>query len=100
MSQVDISMRDQVWLRLECGPGVLFGFCYVPPIDSPYFDCTLLSNIHTKVKMRRYGVSCMIVGDLNARFGHSFCELPVCLEQSQCSYRSIPDPLRTPNENA
>ncbi|XP_071548805.1 uncharacterized protein [Panulirus ornatus] len=42
----------------------------------------------------------MIFGDLNARFGHSVYELPVSLEQSQCSYPSIPDPLPTPNENA
>ncbi len=62
-----------MWLRLERDPGVLFGFCYVPPIDSPYFDYALLSNIHTKVKMRGFGVSCMILGDLNARFGHSVC---------------------------
>lgn len=28
------------------------------------------------------------------------CELPVNLGRLQCSYPSVPDPLRTPNENA
>lgn len=32
---VDNSMPDQVWVHLSCMVGVVFGFCYVPPCDSP-----------------------------------------------------------------
>lgn len=98
--EVDTSMRDQVWLKMQCIPGVLFGFCYVPPSDSPYFYFSLFSNIQNKVKSRKYGNSCVIVGDLNARFGEAVSELPVALGVEQCSYPDVPDQIRAPNDNA
>ena len=100
VSEVDTSMRDQVWLKMQCTPGVLFGFCYVPPSDSPYFDFSLFSNIQNKVKSRKYGNSCVILGDLNARFGEAVSELPVALGLEQCSYPDVPDQIRAPNDNA
>ncbi|MPC18189.1 hypothetical protein E2C01_011066 [Portunus trituberculatus] len=33
---VDTSATDQVWLRFSCLPGMLLGFVYVTPSDSPY----------------------------------------------------------------
>ena len=38
VSSVDVSTDDQVWLVLKCMPSTLFGFCYIPPSDSPYFS--------------------------------------------------------------
>ena len=35
---MDVSFVDQVWFKLSCIPGVLFGACYIPPSDSDYFD--------------------------------------------------------------
>ena len=48
MFDVDISIADQVWFRLKCVPGVLFGSCYVPPSDSLYFDYAQISSIQEK----------------------------------------------------
>ena len=28
----DLSITDQVWFKLKCVPGILFGACYVPPL--------------------------------------------------------------------
>ncbi len=36
---IDTGIGDQVWLQFLNVPGVLFGFCYVPPCDSRYFSC-------------------------------------------------------------
>ena len=40
---MDISIADQIWFKLKCVPGVLFGACYVPPADSEYFSYARLS---------------------------------------------------------
>ncbi|XP_045124370.1 uncharacterized protein LOC123512192 [Portunus trituberculatus] len=92
-------MRDQVWMKLQCFPGVLFGFCYAPPPDSPYFDFATLSYIQERVKSREDGTNCIIVGDLNARFGETVSEIPEALGLEQLSYPSIPNQIRTPNDN-
>lgn len=98
--EVDDITRDQVWIKLRCFPGVLFGFCYIPPPDSPYFDFVLLSAIQEKVKSSVLGNYCIIVGDLNAQFGESVNELPDTLGIEQCSYPNNPDQIRTPDDNA
>lgn len=33
---VDVNIGDQVWLQCKDLHGVLLGFCYVSPSDSPY----------------------------------------------------------------
>ncbi len=43
--ELDVSTADQVWFRFKCVPDVLFGFCYVPPPDSPYFRLALLRGV-------------------------------------------------------
>ena len=48
--EVDVSTPDQVWLTLSCAVGVLFGFLYVPPRDSPYYNDTIFSNIQQSNK--------------------------------------------------
>ena len=35
---IDNNIIDQVWLQIQCVPDIMFGFCYVPPTDSPYFS--------------------------------------------------------------
>ncbi len=40
--ELDVSIADQVWFKRECVPNVFFGFCYVPPPDSPYYSLALL----------------------------------------------------------
>ena len=46
---IDTSMTDQVWLNIRCVPNVTFGFCYIPPSDSPYFTPQSFVNIHEKM---------------------------------------------------
>ncbi len=35
---VDTSIEDQVWMQLNCAAGIVLGFYYIPPSDSPYFS--------------------------------------------------------------
>ena len=50
---MDKSIADQVWFKLKCVPGVLFGACYIPPSDSEYFNFMQFSSIQEKSKDER-----------------------------------------------
>ncbi|CAL4124081.1 unnamed protein product, partial [Meganyctiphanes norvegica] len=97
---VDVSIADQVWFKLKCIPGVLFGSCYVPPSDSIYFSYAQLSSIQEKIKTNACSNGCILIGDLNARLGVSVRELPDRVAVSHFSYPVVPDPIQTPNDNA
>ena len=99
VTQVDISRPDQVWLQLKCQPGVLFGFLYIPPHDSPYFSESSFSYIQEKIKESSVSFY-VIIGDLNARFGNKVRELNTHLDMPDLSYPTIPDPILIPNSNA
>ena len=100
VSGVDLSIPDQVWLQLKYLPGILFGFVYVPPHDSPYFSETSFSAIQEKLKTVSSVNDCIIVGDINARLGKKVRELPDDLDLNELSYPTIPDPIQTANTNA
>ena len=68
VSSVDLGVDDQVWLKLQCAPSVLFGFCYVPPSDSPYFSHYSFAAIHERI-VDSESSRVLIMGDLNTRFG-------------------------------
>ena len=51
VTQVDISKPDQVWLQLKCQPGILFGFLYIPPHDSPYYSESSFSYIQENIRV-------------------------------------------------
>ena len=97
---VDLSISDQVWLRIDCVPNVLFGFCYIPPSDSPYFNLSLLSSIQEKVKSFGGIGGCILLGDFNARFGIGIRDVLTRNGLFQYSYPFVPDPIPSPNENA
>ena len=66
ISEVDISVNDQIWFALKCFPSVIFGGCYIPPADSIYYNEHGIANIlgkcadyHTKMPV--------VFGDFNAR---------------------------------
>ena len=99
VTQVDISKPDQVWLQLKCQPGILFGFLYIPPHDSPYFSESSFSYIQEKIK-ESSASSYLIIGYINARFGRKVNDLPSHLDKSDLSYPVIPDPVLNPNSNA
>jgi len=100
VSGLDLSIPDQVWLQLKYLPGILFGFVYVPPHDSPYFSETSFSAIQEKLKTVSSVNECIIVGDINARLGKKLRELPDDLDINELSYPTIPDPIQTANTNA
>lgn len=94
---VDLSSADQVWFKLKCVPGVLFGSCYVQPSDSVYFNYAQISNIQEKIKSSEFSVGCVIIGGMNACLGVMVAELP---RGVGVAYPAIPDPMPTPNDNA
>ena len=97
---VNVSIPDQIWFKIKCFPGVLFGACYVPPSDSVYFNHAQLSSIQEMIKCNEGVNGCVLLGDLNARFGVSISELPERLGLPDLSYPEIPDPIQSPNDNA
>lgn len=75
---------DQVWMRFACLPSELLGFVYVPPPDSTYFNPTQFSAVQERIKSAWLGTECVIMGDMNTRFGESVRGLP----WTQCSQRT------------
>lgn len=97
------SVVDKVWAGLACVLGVLFGFCYVPPADSPYFNPMVFSAIHERVKVMDESTRVIIMSDLSARFGEMVRNLPRQtgnIDTSFYDYPNLPDPVSHPTENA
>lgn len=67
---VDTSIGDQVWMQIGNIPGVLFGFCYIPPPDSQYYSLSAFSYIEEKLN-EFMPIGYVLIGDVNARFGKS-----------------------------
>lgn len=99
---VDTSIGDQVWMQIRNIPGVLFGFCYIPPSDSQYYSLGAFSYIEEKLSefmLNGY----VIFGDMNTRFGKSVKDLLVplnVLDGDGLSYPVIADDINVPNDNA
>ena len=100
VTNIDVSKPDQIWLQLKCQPGTLFGFLYIPPHDSPYYNESSFSHIQEKLKEESTASGCLIVGDINARMGQKVKHLPSHLDVPNLSYPEIPDPVVNPNSNA
>ena len=99
VTEIDASVPDQVWFKLKCVPDTLFGFCYLPPPDSPYFSYVALGRIQEKIKTNSYN-RCVLLGDFNARYGNGLRELPASFSLNDVSYPDIVDPIRIANDNA
>ena len=99
---VDTSIEDQVWMQIRNIPGVLFGFCYIPPSDSQYYNLSAFSYMEEKLsefKLNGY----VILGDMNARFGKNVKDLTVpfnASDKESVSYPVIADDINVPNDNA
>lgn len=86
---VDTSIGDQVWMQMRNIPGVLFGFCYIPPSDSQYYSLGAFSYIEEKLSefmLNGY----VILGDMNTRFGKGVKDLLVSLTVSDGDGLSYP----------
>ena len=100
---VDTGFVDQVWFKLRCVPGVVFGAYYIPPSDSPYFSHDSFASIQGKVIENSGNNRYVIIDDCNAKFGDSVRELLVHTnlpDRDAYSYPSIPDQVNRPTENA
>lgn len=100
VTNIDLSKPDQVWLQLKCQPCILFGFLYIPPHDSPYYNESSFSYIQEKLKGESTANSCFIIGDINARFGQKVKDLLPYLDLPNMSYPVISDPVVNSNTNA
>ena len=96
-------MADQVWVQFSCVIGVVIGFCYIPPSDSPYFNHLSFSAIQEKIRSFDNDKKFVIIGDLNSRFGSSVRNLPIKSEIPDShlyTYPAIPDDVPVANDNA
>ena len=75
VAKVDVSVEDQIWAQFHFAPRVLFGFCYVPPMDSQYYSHNSFASIQEKLKTNTSCNEFCIIGDQNARFGKYAREL-------------------------
>ena len=94
---VDTSIPDQVWFKLKIMPKVVFGACYIPPSDSPYFSHREFASLQERLIGDDEDNRFLIIGDLNTRFGRGVREIS---NSEEFSYPTIPDDVNTPNDNA
>ena len=86
ITEIDLSEHDQIWFRLSNISHTLFGACYVPPYDSPYYMESNHSFILGKSKDNP-GSTMIVFGDLNSRIGKSITEL----EDEENHYTPVDD---------
>ena len=94
---MDTSVPDQVWFQLRTVPKVVFGACYVPPSDSPYFTHGEFASMQERIMDNDRDYAYLILGDMNARFGGSVRRI---VTNNTYTYPYIPDDVNTPNDNA
>ena len=71
---VDLSELDQIWFKLLIAPNVLFGACYIPPADSPYYHDSSFAFAHAKCLHATEKTKVMF-GDINSRLGQHVSQL-------------------------
>ncbi|XP_068228044.1 uncharacterized protein [Palaemon carinicauda] len=94
---VDTSIPDQIWFQLQVIPKVVFGACYIPPNDSPYFSQKEFESIQEKLIEGQYDNKFIIIGDLNTRFGKGVRKIS---NTEEFSYPVVADDVNVPNDNA
>ena len=99
---VDTSVGDQLWLQISIFEHVMFGFCYIPPCDSPYYTHDAFAAIQEKIQSNNMSNGYVIMGDMNARFGKAVRDLGAMYElpDTHISYPNIEDDVGTMNDNA
>ena len=63
---VNTDFESQIWLELSIYPKISFGGVYIPPIDSAYYEQSLVANMSAHIKNKKKVV---VLGDFNARPG-------------------------------
>lgn len=96
---VDVSIGDQVWIQFGSAEGILFGFCYIPPSDSPYYSQSSFASIQEKIYTNHVS-GYVLMGDMNCRFGKTVRYLLNDCEDNMLSYPVISDDIGHANDNA
>ncbi len=102
IESLDISVVDQVWVKLHILPRVLFGFVYIPPCDSAYYSHNSFAAIQEKLNSS-YNHDVVIIGDMNARFGTAVRNMLPAEDNpnvDHLSYPFISDNVNVQNDNA
>ena len=60
-------LNDQVWFRLSFMSDVKLCACYIPPVDSPYFNPMSFSDIQSQAIDSENKI--VLIGDVNSRMG-------------------------------
>ena len=91
---IDITCCDQIWFRVSFMPNVIFGGCYIPPSDSPYYDEQFFANVERKCvgSCHEY----ILFGDLNSRLG---CATKTLVDRDPAIEYTVTDPVNNPNCN-
>lgn len=99
--RVDTSSTDQVWMQFTFMAGVMFAFCFVPPLDPSFFDPLSYSHIHEKLQFMEMERGYVLIGNFNARFGRCAAQfLPAPYFLSGNTYPQTPDLVENRNVNA
>ena len=67
IQKVNMNYEGQIWLELSLYPTISFGGVYIPPVDSQFFNQSLMANMNAHIEEKRKVV---VLGDFNARPGH------------------------------
>jgi hypothetical protein len=59
---------EAIWFSLNFARDIVFGTCYIPPEDSPYYEEAHFANIQARL-LNEQSKHYLIIGDLNARVG-------------------------------
>ena len=94
---MDTSITDQVWFQLRNIPKIVFGACYIPPSDSPFFSHMEFASIQEKLISETTSNRYIIFGDMNARLGRCVRDI---VNNNNFTYPNLPDDVITPNDNA
>ena len=85
---IDITCCDQIWFRVSFMPKVIFGGCYIPPSDSPYYDEQFFANVERKCVDSCH--ECILFGDLNSRLG---CATQTFMHRDPAIEYTVTDPV-------
>ena len=93
---IDVSTPNQVWFQLRNIPKVVFGACYIPPSDSPFFSHMEFASMQERLTSETTSNRYIIFGDMNARLGRCVRDITNC---DNFTYPDLPDDVTTPSDN-
>ena len=86
LATVDLSVEEQIWIKFDFMSDVLFGGCYIAPINSVYYSESDMAMIQSKC-IEHNSSKYIFFGDLNSKCGGKISDLIKNIPN--CSY-SIP----------